>query len=109
MQFMIRKKRNRRYAQTPDCEKDKPTEELSCVDLELLCLNQRVGQGKYGAVWRATLDGKTRAVKVFPLEYRMYWQSEKDFYMSGISHPNILKVGVLYADCKFLIERFSDE
>ena len=92
VQFVITRKAVR-YAHAPDCEKDKGTEEMPCIDLGLLQLDQLIGQGKYGSVWKATLDGKIRAVKVFPLEYQMYWQSEKDFYTSGISHPNLLKVG----------------
>ena len=93
LQYMCKYKRKLRNANTADCDKHKSSHRLS-VDLETLSLNELVGRGKYGAVWKATLDGNIRAVKVFLPEHRMYWVTEKEAYMAGITHPNILKVGV---------------
>lgn len=60
-------------------------------DLSGLEIEETVGQGRYGCVWRGYFDGNVVAVKIFPPEHRHTWKSETEFFESHLSHPSILK------------------
>ncbi|XP_044740436.1 bone morphogenetic protein receptor type-2 [Chrysoperla carnea] len=40
----------------------------------------RVGQGRYGSVWKGTVNEQEVAVKIFPAHYRNYFYNEQDIY-----------------------------
>ena len=61
-------------------------------DLSGLNLEEMVGQGRYGSVWRGYYKGEVVAVKTFPPEHRQTWKSEKEVFETNMSHPSILKV-----------------
>ena len=61
-------------------------------DLTGLNLEELVGQGRYGSVWRGYYKGEVVAVKTFPPEHRQTWKSEKEVFETHMSHPSILKV-----------------
>lgn len=61
------------------------------MDLGKLTLEQRIGQGKYGTVWKGMLNDRVVAVKIFPSEHRQFWLSEKQLFTTGYTHKNILK------------------
>ena len=63
-------------------------------DLSGLEIEEMVGQGRYGCVWRGYFDGNVVAVKIFPPEHRHTWKSETEFFESHLSHPSILKVRI---------------
>ncbi|XP_054162724.1 putative uncharacterized protein DDB_G0282133 [Oppia nitens] len=52
-----------------------------CDDYENLHLIEEIGRGKYGCVWRASLNGQTVALKKFRHQYRQYAFNEKDIYL----------------------------
>ena len=51
------------------------------------------GQGRYGNVWKGSVDGDIMAVKVFPATEHLSFGAERDFYTLPqiSSHDNILK------------------
>ncbi|XP_068715631.1 bone morphogenetic protein receptor type-2-like [Montipora foliosa] len=71
------------------------SEEKECPNLKLdltgLQIEELVGQGRYGCVWRGYFNGDVVAVKTFPPEHRHTWKSEKDVFETHLSHPSILK------------------
>lgn len=70
----------------------------SSLDLSQLNVSELIGQGRYGTVWKATLNEKVVAVKVFSPENRLYWQVEKEFYecLGMKTSPFVLKVWRMY-------------
>lgn len=85
--FNFRKKPH--YAPTSMTEKEllEPS-----MDLGKLTWECRIGQGRYGTVWKGMLnDNLVVAVKVFPPEHRQSWLSEKQLFSTGHTHKNILK------------------
>ena len=75
-----------------DMEEKEP--QICTVDLSQLILLKRIGQGRYGTAWKASLHEKVGAVKVFSPENKLFWQAELDFYRSLDlkSSPYVLKV-----------------
>ncbi|KAG8222924.1 hypothetical protein J437_LFUL000218, partial [Ladona fulva] len=64
---------------------------LSSNALESLKLIEVVGQGRYGCVWRGTLQDQTVAVKVFPCHNRHYFCNERDIYcLPFMDNPALL-------------------
>lgn len=39
-----------------------------------------LGQGRYGSVWKGTVNEQDVAVKIFPAHYRSYFYNERDIY-----------------------------
>ncbi|KXJ14825.1 bone morphogenetic protein receptor type-2 [Exaiptasia diaphana] len=80
--IVIRRKasNNLRAYGKADMEEKEP--QKCTVDLSQLILLKRIGQGRYGTVWKASLHEKIVAVKVFSPENRLFWQAELDFYRS---------------------------
>ncbi len=50
-------------------------------DLDDLKLIELIGRGRYGSVWKGTLNEQTVAVKIFAPQYRQYYLNERDIYM----------------------------
>ncbi|XP_071448158.1 bone morphogenetic protein receptor type-2 [Hetaerina americana] len=64
---------------------------LSSNALESLKLIEIVGQGRYGCVWRGTLQEQVVAVKVFPCHHRHYFCNERDIYcLPFMDNPALL-------------------
>ena len=88
--YKLKYKKKVKYTATEEDEKDPP---CPVFDLSGLHLQQLVGNGQYGSVWKASLNGQTVAVKVFRPQHRDTWLTEREVYENpGLSHPNILKV-----------------
>jgi bone morphogenetic protein receptor type-2 len=49
-------------------------------DLDNLKLIELIGRGRYGSVWKGTLNEQTVAVKIFASQYRQYYLNEKEIY-----------------------------
>ena len=55
-------------------------------------LNERIGQGRFGFVYKAVYDGEIVAVKIFSYNSRHSWENECNMYaMESTTHPNILE------------------
>ena len=55
-------------------------------------LNERIGQGRFGFVYKAVYDGQIVAVKIFSYNSRHSWENECNMYaMESTTHPNILE------------------
>ncbi|XP_046399371.1 bone morphogenetic protein receptor type-2-like [Ischnura elegans] len=64
---------------------------LSSSGLESLKLIEVVGQGRYGCVWRGTLQEQVVAVKVFPCNHHHYFCNERDIYcLPFMDNPALL-------------------
>jgi bone morphogenetic protein receptor type-2 len=50
-------------------------------DLDNLKLIELIGRGRYGSVWKGTLNEQTVAVKIFASQYRQYYLNERDIYL----------------------------
>ena len=62
------------------------------VDFENLKIDELIGNGRYGAVWKAQLDDQTVAVKIFPSNHKQYFINELDIYQLPLmEHPSILQ------------------
>ncbi|XP_069692532.1 activin receptor type-2A [Periplaneta americana] len=59
--------------------------------LEHLKLASIVGQGRYGSVWKGTVNDQEVAVKIFPSHYRNYFYNERDIYcLPFMDNPALL-------------------
>ncbi|CAH0550042.1 unnamed protein product [Brassicogethes aeneus] len=50
------------------------------ISLRNMMLEEVIGQGRYGCVWRGVIDGKQLAVKVFQSHHRHYYLNENEMY-----------------------------
>uniref|UniRef100_T1J656 receptor protein serine/threonine kinase n=1 Tax=Strigamia maritima TaxID=126957 RepID=T1J656_STRMM len=57
-----------------------PPSSTPTYDLTTLKLQEIIGRGRYGSVWKAKLNDKYVAAKVFPSQHRQYYLNEKDIY-----------------------------
>ena len=61
-------------------------------ELEQLKLSHLVDRGRYGEVWKGTLNDQDVAVKIFPAVYRQNYLNEKDIYcLPHIEHDSLLR------------------
>uniref|UniRef100_A0A1B6E1Y6 receptor protein serine/threonine kinase n=1 Tax=Clastoptera arizonana TaxID=38151 RepID=A0A1B6E1Y6_9HEMI len=49
--------------------------------IEQLKLSAMVGQGRYGSVWKGSVNDLEVAIKIFPSHYRQYYYNERDIYL----------------------------
>nr|CAD7439695.1 unnamed protein product [Timema bartmani] len=64
---------------------------LGSYTLEHLKLSVIVGQGRYGSVWKGSIQDQEVAVKIFPGHYRSYFNNERDLYcLPFIENPSLL-------------------
>lgn len=57
-------------------------------EFEKLKLIEEIGRGRYGSVWKASLNEQTVAVKKFGQQYRHYFLNEKDIYLLPLMDMN---------------------
>lgn len=50
------------------------------IDLSSMSLIQKIGGGRFSEVWKASLNRKYVAVKIFPKHEKQSWNTEKDVY-----------------------------
>ncbi|XP_072393767.1 activin receptor type-2A-like isoform X4 [Diabrotica undecimpunctata] len=65
-----------------------PPAEYSLDKLKMLNL---IGQGRYGSVWRGTVEDQEVAVKVFPAHHRNYCLNEQDMYKIAGENAGLIK------------------
>uniref|UniRef100_A0A8P4G860 Serine/threonine-protein kinase receptor n=1 Tax=Dicentrarchus labrax TaxID=13489 RepID=A0A8P4G860_DICLA len=62
---------------------------LGLKPLQLLEVKAR---GRFGCVWKAQMMNEYVAVKVFPIQNKLSWQTERDVFITpGMRHENILR------------------
>ncbi len=74
----------------------RPTVELELVAISQLCLLDRIGQGRFGSVWRATIGAEPSqdivAAKVFHHHHAESFKHELSiFSIPQLQHPNIVR------------------
>ena len=57
-------------------------------EFDKLKLIEEIGRGRYGSVWKASLNEQTVAVKKFGQQYRHYFLNEKDIYLLPLMDIN---------------------
>lgn len=64
----------------------------TATDFQPLQLIEVKARGRFGAVWKAQMNSRYVAVKVFPLQDRQSWISEQEIYsLPNMQHENILQ------------------
>ncbi|KAG8138739.1 putative Serine-threonine-protein [Naja naja] len=62
------------------------------IGLKPLQLLEVKARGRFGCVWKAQLMNEFVAVKIFPVQDKQSWQSEKDIFNTpGMKHENLLQ------------------
>uniref|UniRef100_A0A8C5AFE5 Serine/threonine-protein kinase receptor n=1 Tax=Gadus morhua TaxID=8049 RepID=A0A8C5AFE5_GADMO len=62
------------------------------VGLKPLQLLEIKARGRFGCVWKAQMMNEYVAVKVFPMQDKFSWESERDIYATpGMRHENLLR------------------
>ncbi|XP_005165892.1 bone morphogenetic protein receptor type-2a isoform X1 [Danio rerio] len=61
------------------------------LDLDNLTLQELIGRGRYGTVYRASLDDRSVAVKVFISANRQQFTNERMIYRLLLDHENIAR------------------
>lgn len=62
------------------------------VGLKPLQLLEIKARGRFGCVWKAQLMNDFVAVKIFPLQDKQSWQSEREIFSTpGMKHENLLQ------------------
>lgn len=60
-------------------------------NVDNLKLVSMVGKGRYGTVWRGSINEEPVAVKIFPAHHRNYFLNERDLYcLPMMSNPSLL-------------------
>ena len=60
------------------------------INFTSLRLIEKIGSGRFSAVWKASLNDNLVAVKIFPEKEKESWDTEKDIYMHPeIKHENL--------------------
>ncbi|CAG9821661.1 unnamed protein product [Phaedon cochleariae] len=59
--------------------------------LEKLKMIEVIGQGRYGSVWRGTVEDREVAVKVFPAHHRNVFLNEREAYEVAGEHRGLLE------------------
>ena len=60
------------------------------VSLTSLSLIEKIGNGRFSEVWKASLNDNLVAVKIFPKQEKQSWITERDMYMHPeIKHENL--------------------
>ena len=60
---------------------------ISC-EFDKLKIIEEIGRGRYGSVWKSSLNEQTVAVKKFGQQNRQYFLNEKDIYMLPLMDSN---------------------
>lgn len=67
-----------------------PPSPILCV--RPIQLVEAIAQGQFGTVWKANFLKEIVAVKIFPMQERMAWSNEHEFYSAcNLNHVNILR------------------
>ncbi|RWS08423.1 bone morphogenetic protein receptor type-2-like protein, partial [Dinothrombium tinctorium] len=62
------------------------------LDFGNLKIEELIGNGRYGSVWKGVLNDQTVAVKIFNCHHKQYFVNERDIYtLPFMDHPSILK------------------
>ncbi|XP_077993218.1 uncharacterized protein LOC144447189 [Glandiceps talaboti] len=63
----------------------------STLDMDNLKISNVIGQGRFGNVWKGSLNDRTVAVKVFQGPFKPYYLNEKEIYsLPYMDHDNVL-------------------
>ncbi|XP_061877336.1 activin receptor type-2B-like isoform X2 [Entelurus aequoreus] len=80
------------YGHVDVTEDPVPLPDSPLLGLKPLQLLEVKARGRFGCVWKGQILNEFVAVKVFPIQYKMSWQNEREVFTTpGMKHENILK------------------
>ncbi|EPY86841.1 hypothetical protein CB1_000295001 [Camelus ferus] len=90
--FWIYRHRKPPYGHVDIHEDPGPPPPSPLVGLKPLQLLEIKARGRFGCVWKAQLMNDFVAVKIFPLQDKQSWQSEREIFSTpGMKHENLLQ------------------
>ncbi|XP_070583910.1 activin receptor type-2B isoform X3 [Erythrolamprus reginae] len=90
--FWMYRHRKPPYGHVDVSEDPGPTPPSPTVGLKPLQLLEVKARGRFGCVWKAQLMNEYVAVKIFPIQDKQSWQSERDIFSTpGMKHENLLQ------------------
>ncbi|XP_039190125.1 activin receptor type-2B isoform X2 [Crotalus tigris] len=90
--FWMYRHRKPPYGHVDVSEDPGPPPPSPMVGLKPLQLLEVKARGRFGCVWKAQLMNEYVAVKIFPVQDKQSWQSERDIFNTpGMKHENLLQ------------------
>ncbi|XP_032091018.1 activin receptor type-2B isoform X2 [Thamnophis elegans] len=90
--FWMYRHRKPPYGHVDVSEDPGPPPPSPMVGLKPLQLLEVKARGRFGCVWKAQLMNEHVAVKIFPVQDKQSWQSERDIFNTpGMKHENLLQ------------------
>ncbi|KAL7976445.1 hypothetical protein Chor_008394 [Crotalus horridus] len=90
--FWMYRHRKPPYGHVDVSEDPGPPPPSPMVGLKPLQLLEVKARGRFGCVWKAQLMNEYVAVKIFPIQDKQSWQSERDIFNTpGMKHENLLQ------------------
>ncbi|XP_058036709.1 activin receptor type-2B isoform X2 [Ahaetulla prasina] len=90
--FWMYRHRKPPYGHVDVSEDPGPPPPSPMVGLKPLQLLEVKARGRFGCVWKAQLMNDFVAVKIFPVQDKQSWQSERDIFSTpGMKHDNLLQ------------------
>ncbi|XP_035886394.1 activin receptor type-2B isoform X4 [Phyllostomus discolor] len=90
--FWMYRHRKAPYGHVDIHEDPGPPPPSPLVGLKPLQLLEIKARGRFGCVWKAQLMNDFVAVKIFPLQDKQSWQSEREIFSTpGMKHENLLQ------------------
>ncbi|XP_069898536.1 activin receptor type-2B isoform X2 [Dipodomys merriami] len=90
--FWMYRQRKPPYGHVDVHEDSAPPPPSPLVGLKPLQLLEVRARGRFGCVWKAQLMNDFVAVKIFPLQDKQSWQSEREIFSTpGMKHENLLQ------------------
>ncbi|KAK2183839.1 hypothetical protein NP493_295g10008 [Ridgeia piscesae] len=79
--WMWKRHKNAYHQALPTCDPSPATPPSPLLGYSPLQLLEVKARGRYGCVWRAQMKSRIVAVKIFPLQDKQSWATERDIYL----------------------------